>query len=419
MMAHLRPKTRKYYYGRYQLPWMPRPKDVNLKVSEKQLAWSVLNRIIKEAQMEHEGLIAPKAIREANGLRIEEHLQEFLNDRITLGRAPGYCQQLKSYILAVCLECGWKYPQDIRADQFENWRSKQDRSVKTLNAYLDCLRTFIKWMYDRSRIACEPLSIVEKVKTNGKVSRNRRALTENELANLLAIASPLRRAAYLLGAYCGMRRGEVRELCWNDLDLSSNQPSVRLRASTTKNRKSATLPLRFEIVEALNAIKFGYDPSGKVFPVLSQFRDMKREWKLAGIALVDKAGRVADFHSLRKTFCTMMQNAGVAPRLAQEAMRHSDSRLTAVVYTDTSQLNIRSAVDRLPSVNEITEKCPLCCPLEIVQSSQNVSSAVTNKEVINKTQVVGSVGDSHDMSQSVLKGRLVAGLGIEPRTFRL
>ena len=158
-----------------------------------------------------------------------------------------------------------------------------------------------------------------------------------------------------------------------------------------------------------------YASTDKVFPVLSRFRDMKREWKAAGIALIDKAGRKADFHSLRKTFCTMMQKAGVPQRLAQEAMRHSDSRLTSIVYTDTSQFNIREAVDNLP----FFEKCPHICPHEIVQSSQHVSSAVTNKDGGNNLQVPDIVGDSHTVSQSVPKGRLVAELGIEPRTFRL
>ena len=46
-------------------------------------------------------------------------------------------------------------------------------------------------------------------------------------------------------------------------------------------------------------------------------------------SLVDGKGEHADFHSLRKTFGTMLTLAGELPRNVMELMRHSDMRLTA------------------------------------------------------------------------------------------
>jgi hypothetical protein len=41
--------------------------------------------------------------------------------------------------------------------------------------------------------------------------------------------------------------------------------------------------------------------------------------------------------------------AGVAPRVAQEAMRHSDIKLTMQTNTDANQLDVASAIEKLPS----------------------------------------------------------------------
>jgi len=81
-----------------------------------------------------------------------------------------------------------------------------------------------------------------------------------------------------------------------------------------------------------------------------------RDWQSAEINMIDKSGRRADFHALRMTFCTLLENAGVPQRVAQEAMRHSDPRLTAQVYTDTTQFNLRSAVGKLLSFGNSIEQ---------------------------------------------------------------
>jgi integrase len=44
----------------------------------------------------------------------------------------------------------------------------------------------------------------------------------------------------------------------------------------------------------------------------------------------------------------MLNKAGVAPRVVQEAMRHSDIRLTMQTYTDAAQLDVAKALEGLP-----------------------------------------------------------------------
>jgi hypothetical protein len=53
---------------------------------------------------------------------------------------------------------------------------------------------------------------------------------------------------------------------------------------------------------------------------------------------------------MRTTFGTMLSRTGAAPRTAQAAMRHSDIKLTVGVYTDPRLLDVRGAVEKLPTL---------------------------------------------------------------------
>jgi len=80
-------------------------------------------------------------------------------------------------------------------------------------------------------------------------------------------------------------------------------------------------------------------------------RILDRDLLLAGIPKVDERGRTVDVHALRHTFGTMLSAAGVAPRTAQAAMRHSSIDLTMNVYTDPKLLNVAGAMEALPSLS--------------------------------------------------------------------
>ncbi len=67
-----------------------------------------------------------------------------------------------------------------------------------------------------------------------------------------------------------------------------------------------------------------------------------------GFAKIDERGRTADIHALRHTFGTHLSAAGVNPRTAMAAMRHSRIELTMNYYTDPILLDVAGAVNSLP-----------------------------------------------------------------------
>jgi len=79
-------------------------------------------------------------------------------------------------------------------------------------------------------------------------------------------------------------------------------------------------------------------------------RVFNRDLRVAGIPKHDDRGRVLDIHSLRHTFGTHLSKGGVAPRVAQAAMRHSTLELTMNTYTDPRLLDVAGALDVLPTL---------------------------------------------------------------------
>ena len=161
------------------------------------------------------------------------------------------------------------------------------------------------------------------------------------------MAGPL----YMAAVYTGLRRSELAKLEWGDVDLDGPQPQLRVRASTTKNKKEARLPLHDDLAATLRAMKpDDAAPQDRVFAELRRMRLFKLDLEAAGIPYTNGRGERADFHSLRHTCATLMNNAGVPFRVAMAIMRHSDPKLTAKVYTDQGQLDTAAAVARLPAL---------------------------------------------------------------------
>ena len=210
-------------------------------------------------------------------------------------------------------------------------------------------------MEKHERIERNPLRHVQKVQTNGKQTRLRRAFTREEFQRLLAV-SQSRKPVYLTAVFTGLRRSELAALEWDDVHLEAAQPFLNVRASTTKNHKQAVIGLHEDVVTELRKLqaKRHSSANGLVFATLMpNMETFKADLKEAHIEFINAKNQRADFHSLRHTLATNLALAGTAPRVAMEIMRHSDMRLTSKTYTDAGLLPITNAVAKLPSFTDL------------------------------------------------------------------
>jgi integrase len=380
-----KPHVSRSYRGRYRLDEGDKLTDVPLHTTDKRVARERLERIVREKQLEAVGVLSPH--RAALQTTLERHLSDYLADLQAVGRDDQYIFDLNNRVCRLIRECHWAFLKEVSSDSFLAWRARQTLAPKTLNEYLASTRSLFNWMVKHGRIERNPLALVQKVQSNGKQLRPRRAFTREEFQRLLAVAGP-RKALYLTAVFTGLRRGELAALEWDDVDLDAERPFLKARASTTKNHKEAVIGLHQDVVAELRSIRPRRPtPSQRVFeglmPRIKRFRvDLKR----ANVVYINARGQRADFHSLRYTLATNLALAGTPPRAAMEIMRHSDMRLTTKTYTDAGLLAVWDKVANLPSF-------ATGCPIEDSQiasqdsqiASQNLVRTSPSLSVLGKT----------------------------------
>ncbi len=187
-----------------------------------------------------------------------------------------------------------------------------------------------------------------------------------------------RALAYKVAVTTGLRRGELASLTIGQLDIDGDFPHVTLKAADEKNRQGNSIPLRRDVADELrewvaslsgcgagsadvlafrrDAVPVELPASTRLLKIPKAFcKILNRDLKAAGIPKRDDRGRTIDVHALRHTFGTMLSKAGVSPRVAQAAMRHSSIDLTMNVYTDPRLLDVQGAVESLPSMSDTSD----------------------------------------------------------------
>ena len=336
--------------GRLRMPWETSVSTVVLNTPDKRLALHKLSQIAEEREKEHNGIIAPKPVREAAARPLGDLLDDYLLDLQSRSRRPSTIYKYRKDLKKLFGRCQWGKIQDVTTRSFCLWRNQCGLSGKTVNDLLASVTTFFDWLERQRMVTANPLKYVERVDTRGK-AQYRRALTQDEIANLLSVAPHSRAVVYLTAMYTGLRRNELKQLRWGDLHLNGLQPLVCAPASITKNKKEAKLPLRPEVVEALRSIiPADAAPFQNVFEHVPKVATFRKDLSAAGIVFVDDSGRRMDFHALRGTFNNLLRRSGVPLDERMRLMRHSDPKLTMVEYGDVSQLELHHSIGMLPLI---------------------------------------------------------------------
>lgn len=162
----------------------------------------------------------------------------------------------------------------------------------------------------------------------------------------------------------GLRLNELRTLTVGDLSFG-DVPFLKLKHSNEKNRKGSTIAIRSDLASELKQWTADKEPSDSVFYVPVRLLDiLNRDLEMAEIPKADADGRVVHIHALRHSFGTRLSVAGVAPRTAQAAMRHSNISLTMNTYTDARLLDTAEAVESLPPIRLIDNASSSDAPMD-------------------------------------------------------
>jgi integrase len=221
-------------------------------------------------------------------------------------------------------------------------------SAATVNGYRVALSGLFGWLVEDQRWPSNPVAHVKPVE-KGESTRERRALSREELDRLVAAAPQRRGVAYLLAATSGLRRSELAALTWADIDLDA--ATLRVRATTAKNRREATQPLPPGTVAALRAWRAARGPFERVLDHVPSTKGLRRDLAKAGLPYQNEAG-VCDVHALRATYATLLAKAGVPLPQAMRLMRHSTPALTAKTYTRLRLEDGHAAVAKIDGASD-------------------------------------------------------------------
>ncbi len=345
---------------------------------------------------------------------IGQHLDAYLQHLDTKkhkGRrvCKSHRDNVERYLRRIIDECGMARLSDMTASAVEAWMMQQEADgmgARTLNVARSAAVAFAAWCRKTRRLASNPMRDLPRADEASDRRRKRRALTQREFCLLLGAARrrPVMEAMTVRrGKHAGQQKANVRESVKADLDrlgweraliyktfvmtglrkkeltsitvgqavLDGENPHMILHAKDAKNGKAARIPLTVELAADLRewvadrlerarqaaskagtSIPLTLPPEEKLLNVPTALVKIpNRDLKLAGVPKLDARGRTIDVHSLRHTFCTWMQMAGVAGRKTQAAMRHSSRALTDDVYTDEESLEVAEAVEMaMPSL---------------------------------------------------------------------
>jgi len=368
----------------------------------KRAAEMVLAKLEQEAEKVKAGVLSSveSEMSKHRDTPLLEHVDEYITHQSAKDVNAQRVKSTKSRLLRLAEQCNLRRLTDISADALERWmlekaehddRTKKPMGAGARNGYRESAIGFGNWLVRKKRIPANPFSDVPKADANVDCRRKRRALNEDELRRLLDVARrrPVENAMtirrgpnkgqltanvrpevrerlerlgreraliYKTMALTGLRKKELTTLLIGWLELDAEPPHLILDPKNEKNREGNSIPLRSDLAEDLRAwiaekSEDDARPDAPLFNVpTGLLRILDRDLKAAGIPKKDCRGRTVDIHALRHTFGTMLSAAGVKPRTAQEAMRHSDIKLTMNVYTDPALLDVAGAIESLPDL---------------------------------------------------------------------
>lgn len=171
-----------------------------------------------------------------------------------------------------------------------------------------------------------------------------------------------RAVLYLLAGMTGLRRKELLNIRWADINLSADNAFVRVPAKLAKNSQQAEQPVPSATVAILHALKAQARPNegDRLFACLSQHVNtaelLREDLARAKIKTTDRDGNVICFHSLRNSYISFLANSQTPAKVVQKLARHSDPRLTFNTYARTFDEAEQKAVTFLPNFGVLS--CP-------------------------------------------------------------
>ncbi len=265
--------------------------------------------------------------------------------------APKTIAGHKEALLALAEVCKPKTPLEITPKMIRVFRKIQlekGYAARTINKHISAIRSALSYAVRAEIIPVNKLRGPHRLMLREE-RKPVRIVDVNEVAQLLEITTDLRyKAAISLGYYHGLRRREISNLMWDDIDLNDFWLEVKDRPKAhTKTRKSRKMALRKETGELLKKLyiernnEYVFKEPGTFYWSFDKwFPKMVKKAKLKHFSI----------HDLRKTCNTLMKEKGVSAEAVMQILGHCTFEVNQRHYTGILTEQQRRAIDSIPSV---------------------------------------------------------------------
>ena len=260
---------------------------------------------------------------------------------------------------------GWDSdPFSITADDITDvlgrWR-REGCKKSTIANRVSCFRTFFKWLSQKYKVF-DPAAGQERPKKDKPVVR---WLTDHELRDLLLESSKVERDKLVVWTYAmtGIRRNELIQLRWRDLEIESCSARV-VAGKGGKGRRVQLPPLLCTFLADVRARlqeQGSWEPAHYVCPqqrvsergahrrpevAMSDSTPNKILKRVAGAAGIHDPGFVGP-HVLRRSFARVFEGGKHDVRALQDALGHADISTTQKYLPEIDPERVRESVERI------------------------------------------------------------------------
>ncbi len=340
------------------------------KTTDHAAAVRIANKLDADSSLKREGVRDPRAEEMAKhaGATIKSHLDAFGSYQLSRS-GQGHVADTRTKIETICTAGGFVALRDLEADSVNRFASElrtAGKSLRTVEAYVQAIKSFSKWAVKTGKLPFDPLATVSKPNPESDRRLTRRFISHEEFHWLDAITREAdeaygmtgieRALLYSTAIQTGLRSSELSALTRGKLQLNADPPFILGEARSAKNKKLARQYVQPELAAELKqhvARKVG---GSKAFnmparrDVATMFRadvaNARRAWletlpvgqkrieAEAGdfLRVLDSEGETVDFHALRHTTASWLIQAGADVKTVQAIMRHADIKLTLQRY---------------------------------------------------------------------------------------
>lgn len=241
-----------------------------------------------------------------------------------------------------------KLIKQIQKKHIENYIRHRSNIVHniTINREIQLLKCFFDQCIEWGYTTLNPLDNISKF----KIEKNEPEILTNEEQNkLLKTCDSYIKLAIEVALYTGMRKSEILNLRWEDINFDKRNITVRCNEGfLTKSKEFRQIPINEKLFNSLieyrenkqNGFIFVSKDSSKGF-IWDFKKPFKNALKQAGIE------RNLRFHDLRHTFISNLIMKGIDILTVSRLAGHKSTRMIDQVYGHLRDDHLRNAVEQL------------------------------------------------------------------------